>query len=210
MSDPQHIQLDREPPRPYARVRRFGCQYYTPGPSRLVPLHWLHDWPRALQPGATDVAFGPVFQCFYSSHGFDTAPIFDSHLPQPADWDTRVHEGNALYNVKVLSVHLAGARPQYLGERHARICVVDDGRRLTVPLHWLERPWRGGVQRDGQVSAVERERERWCFYDPRDERGAAVEAGSWIELPRRRRFCAEGRAVYWVRVLEVWEAGEFS
>lgn len=128
--------------KPYARVRLVG---YWPisRQCRNIPLHWLQDWPRALDPQAhifyahEAPAGSAVFHCFHSPRGFDAKPTFRG-IPLLRSWD-ETGRTSAVYNVNVMEVVQPDNGPKALAQlRHAHVRLVTDGTRLTVPVAWLD------------------------------------------------------------------------
>lgn len=197
------------PPKPYARVRIIKYNQHFQ-PIRNVPLRWLNDWRRALDPDAAigdafeSPANAPQFVCFYSPAGFAVEPKFEglSHL---SEWDDVVAgeaaAKAALYSVNVVQV-IRDDVPNYSNKAHARVRLESDGTELVVPRAWIEREWLiKAHQGSGRVTDVETV---WtCFYDPLDESGDPY--GRYYRAPKLHNFRPNEKGFYQVKLLRVFE-----
>lgn len=196
------------PPAPYARVRLVRTVRRRSHTTLCVPLHWLHDWPRALDARSqighhswTAQPAAPVFRCFYKPGDWARAPSFNGPPLLQGDVDDVELRTSAVYTVHVLSVVQPDAAREYRGVRHAHVRVRDCGTQLTVPVRWL-RDWETlRLQADGEtVVAEEAEREWRCYYE------APRYAWKAHRVPSYTRFAvALARAWYTVHVVRVFE-----
>lgn len=191
------------PPKPFARVRLVGGAQHDKRtqPTLNVPLHWLLDWPRALDaraqighnswPNARTTA--PQFHCFYSPRrDFALAPSFKTP-PHLREFDVH-RSSSAVYSVHVLAIEQPDPAGAYRTLRHARVRVRDCGTRLTVPVAWLH-----GWQAELRVDARPRREWRCYFEDAR----LSVRV---LRVPHLTRFAGtRQRAWYAVRVERVFE-----
>lgn len=214
------------PPKPYACVRLCGGDpnraYQT---QRNVPLHWLQDWPRALDTQCQAVlpnSHGcyapptglPVFHCFHSPLGFDAPPTFrDVRLLR--DWAAAASKTAAVYTVHVVCIVQPDDDRAYRDAPHAHVRVRDCGTDLTVPVAWLQQWQTLRVDgRTGVVGSGEKSRQWQCFYEvlepkpqrwryrPQAKRVLAAEPN----VPQLTRFVGGlQRSWYAVQVLRVCE-----
>lgn len=201
---------DPLPPEPYARVRLVGN---WPWHCRNVPLHWLQDWPRALDP-QTHILYAyqapvgaAVFHCFHSPRGFGAKPTFRG-ISRRHEWDV-TGRISAVYNVNVIEVVQPDGGAKALAQLpHAHVRLVSDGTRLTVPLAWLD-AWNT-LRVDANGVNMEKDRVLSCFYQnlapPVDKRNWSYQQPKLSTecVPHLRDFQADKeRAWYRVQVLRV-------
>lgn len=205
------FQSEPLPPKPYARVRLVGS-WPISSPSRNVPLHWLQDWPRALDP-QTHIRYAwqapvgaAVFHCFHSPRGYAATPTFRG-IRLLHNWDVTAGATSAVYMVNVVEVVQPDCGRQALARiRHAHVRLVSDGTRLTVPVAWLD-GWPT-LRVDANGATVEKDRVWSCFYENKP-----VDKTDWWRYPTKFStecvphlgdFQADAqRAWYRVKVLHV-------
>lgn len=178
-----------------------------------VPINWLQDWRRAIQPMPTDKdATARRFLCFYSPAGHHIQPTFTG-LPTFDYW-LFSRRTDVLYKVQVLQV--MAAQPTAPPNRYARVQLVTDDAEhhvMNVPLAWLQ-DWRRAVVRNHYSQFLtywaDIEPELFiCFYSPL---GHHVRP-EFRDMPLRDRWppptdVGNGNCLYTVYLLSVHRVGD--